>query len=81
MTCDHSIFVMAAKESNPLSSDSLKKAITGGAASITTGEVLVATDQFDDKYETTKKELWAYYRCVTHTQSPITGPLVVLGFS
>lgn len=28
------------------------------------GDVPVAPDQFDEQYETTKKEIWAYYRYV-----------------
>ena len=43
----------------PLSA--LTKKTTEGAVDISPGEILETTDEIDDKYETTKKELWAYY--------------------
>ena len=29
-----------------------------------TGEAIVAPDQFDARYETSRKEIWSYYACV-----------------
>jgi hypothetical protein len=34
---------------------------------------IIAPDQFDDKYRTTKWEIWSYYACVETTRSCITG--------
>lgn len=30
---------------------------------------LVAPDQFDERYRTTRKEIWAYYACVCRSTS------------
>lgn len=30
---------------------------------------LVAPDQFDERYRTTRKEIWAYYACVCRSSS------------
>lgn len=46
-----------------------KETTTDGAVDVYLGEILEATEQFDNKYETTKKELWAYYWCVDLTPS------------
>jgi hypothetical protein len=34
---------------------------TKGAVDVPTDHAPVAPDQFDPKYETTKKEIWSYY--------------------
>lgn len=43
------------------------------AIDISPGEILETADEVDDGYETTKKELWAYYWCVDPRSSHKVG--------
>ncbi|KAH6644659.1 autophagy-related protein 22-like protein [Boeremia exigua] len=52
---------MAANDPSFAPLSALTKKTTEGAVDISPGEILETTDEIDDKYETTKKELWAYY--------------------
>jgi hypothetical protein len=42
----------------------LKQQVTSQAVANEGSEELVAPDVFDEKYRTTKWEIWAYYACV-----------------
>jgi hypothetical protein len=44
-----------------------------GAIDIPGADTPVAPDQFDEKYETTKKEIWAYYAYVAAGSAVIFG--------
>lgn len=52
---------MATNDASFAPLDSLTKKTTGGAVDVAPGEILETTNQFDEKYETKRKELWAYY--------------------
>ncbi|KAH8691758.1 autophagy-related protein 22-like protein [Phaeosphaeriaceae sp. PMI808] len=52
---------MATPDASFAPRSSLTKETTGGVVDISPGETLETLDQFDDKYQTTEKELWAYY--------------------
>lgn len=61
---------MASTEASFAPLSSLTKETTGDVVDVSSGEILDTTDQLhDNKYETTKKELWAYYWCVVLTES------------
>ncbi|KAH7086451.1 autophagy-related protein 22-like protein [Paraphoma chrysanthemicola] len=52
---------MAAPDPSFAPLSALEKKSTSGVIDVAHGEVLDVTDPLDDKYETTRKELWAYY--------------------